>query len=105
MRSQRAERAQQPGAEQTSAHCRDRAVDFLEQRALRPAVAAGDHLEVLEGDRIDDQAIGARAIADGADVHEVGFLRVAQMRDEAAGCLDRGGPAPRPKPSRPCVFS
>ena len=56
---QRAQRPQQPGAEQPPAHRRDRAIDFVEQRSLRSALAAGDHLEVLQRDRIDDETVRA----------------------------------------------
>src|SRR6186997_833687 len=48
---------------------------------------------MLGGDRVEDQTVGARAITDGADVRKVGFLRVAQVRDETASGLNRRGPA------------
>ncbi len=52
---------------------------------------------MLQRDRVDDQAVGARPIGDGADVRQVGFLRIAQVCDETAGSLNRGGPALEPK--------
>ena len=90
---QRAQRAQQPPAQQAGAHRRDGAVDLVEQRSLRSAFAAGDDLEVLQRDRIDDEAVGNRLVADGADVREVCLLRVAQVTDQPAGCLHRRDPA------------
>ena len=106
MRSSDDERTQQPGAEQPAAHRRDGAIDLVQQRPLRPALAAGDDLEMLQRDRIDEQAVGGRLVADGAHVREVGLLRVAEVRDAARR---RPGWRPsrpsRPKPSRPCVFS
>ena len=90
---ERAQRTQQPGAEQSSAHRRDRSIDLVQQRSLRTAFAAGHDLEVFQRDRIDDEAVAARAIADGAHVGEVGLLRVSQIADERAGGLDRGLPA------------
>ena len=98
---QRAQRAQQPPAQQAGAHRRDRAVDLVEQRSLRSAFAAGDDLEVLQRDRIDDQAVGGRLVADGADVREVGLLRVAQVADQPAGRLHRRDPAVEPEPFEP----
>ena len=38
---------------------------------------------------IDDEAVAARAIADRADMGEVGLLRIAQIGDQRAGRLNR----------------
>ena len=62
------------------------------------ALAAGHDLQMLERDRIDDEAVAARAVRDGADVGEVGLLRVAQVGDEAAGGLNRRRAPFEPEP-------
>ena len=43
---------------------------------------------MLERDRVDNQAVGARAVADRADVGEIGFLRIAQVGNEPTCRLD-----------------
>ena len=85
---ERDQRAQQPRAEHPSAHRRDGAIDLVEQRTLRAAFAAGDDLEMLERDRIDQQALGDGLIGDRAHMGEVGLLRVAQVRNQTARRLD-----------------
>ncbi len=90
---ERAERPQQPRAQHAAAHRGDRAIDLVQQRSPGAAVAARDHLEVLQRDRIDDQAVGARSVGDAAHVREVRLLRVAEVGDQTAGCLDGGDAA------------
>ena len=82
-----AERAQQPAPEHPARHRRHGAINLVQQRSLRTAVAAGDDLEVLQGDRIDDQAVGGRLVADGAHVGEVGLLCVTQIADQPTSRL------------------
>src|SRR5690606_3594189 len=89
-RLERDERAQQPRAEEPAAHRRHRLVELGQQRSLPAALAALDHLEVLQGDRIDQQMAGLLPESDRTDVGEVDLLRVAQMRDERTGGGDRG---------------
>ena len=62
------------------------------------ALAAGNDLQVLERDRIDDQAVAGGLVGDRADVREVGFLRVAQIRRQPARGLDGGRPALEAEP-------
>ena len=54
------------------------------------AVGRLEHLEVAQRRRVDEQAVGAGAKRDLADVREVGLLRVAQVLHERAGGADRG---------------
>ena len=62
-----------------------RAIDLVEQRAVAAAVHRFDDFEVLQRDRIDQQAVGRRLVGDAADVREIGFLRVAQIVEQGAG--------------------
>ena len=82
---ERDQRPEQPGAQQPSAHRRDRAIDLVQQRAGAAAVLRLDHLEVPQRRRIDEQAVGAGAERDVAHVREIGLLRVAQVLHERAG--------------------
>ena len=86
---ERDERPQQPGAQQPAAHRRDGAIELVEQRSVAAAFRAFDDLEMLERRRIDQQRVGALAVADRADVREVDLLRAAQIVDERAGGRDR----------------
>ena len=103
---ERDERPQQPRAQQPAAHRRHRAIDLVQQRSGAAAVGGFDDLEVPQRGRIDEQAVGAGAEGDLADVREVGLLRVAQVVHERAG-----GAAPRPddpsspNPARLCACS
>ena len=63
----------------------------------RPPSRAFDDPEVLDRGGIDEQVVGLLAQTDGADVREVGFLRVAQMRDQPARRLNRRGPLRQPE--------
>ena len=60
----------------------------MQQRPLRSALAAGHYLEVFQGDGVDDEAVAARPVPDGADMSEVGFLRIAQIGDQGPRRLD-----------------
>ena len=57
----------------------------MKQRALAAALHRFDDLEVLQRDRVDQQAIGRRLVGDAPDVREIGFLRVAQVVEQGAG--------------------
>ena len=104
---ERQQRPQQPGAQQPAAHRRDRAIDLVRAATRRGRRRADfDHLEVPQRGRIDDQAVGAGAEGDLADVREIGLLRVAQVLDERAGGADRGGDGLRARSrARLCVCS
>ena len=85
-RLERHQRAQQPGAQQPAAHGGDRAIDLV--RAASPGAPPSDrldHFQVLERGRIDQQRVGDVPAGDGADVGEVGLLRVAQVAHQRAG--------------------
>ena len=90
---ERAERLEQPAPQHSAAHRRDGAIDLVEQRSLRSAFAARDDLQVLQRDRIDQQAVGGGPVGDRAHVCEVGLLCIAEVGDESAGRLNRAGPA------------
>ncbi len=92
-RLERHQRAQQPGAQQPAADRGDRAIELVEQRAVAAALRSLEDLEVLERRRIDEERVGALAVRDGADVREVGLLRLAQVVDERAGRGDGRRPA------------
>ena len=87
---ERHQRPQQPAAQHARAHRGLRAIEHAQERALAAAFRAFDDFEMLVGRRIDQQAVGALAIADGANVREVDFLRIAQVLHERAGGADRG---------------
>ena len=55
------QRPEQPGAEQATAHGRDGAIDLVQERSRRAAFAAFHDLEMLQRDRIDQQAVGREA--------------------------------------------
>ncbi len=57
----------------------------MEQRPGPAAVGRLDDLERAQRRRIDDQAVGASAKRDLADVREIGLLRVAQVVHERSG--------------------
>jgi hypothetical protein len=100
---QRDQRTQQPCAQQPAAHRRDRAIDLLQQRSRPPAVARLDHLEVLQRGRIDEEAVGAGAEGDVADVREIRLLRVAQVLHQRAGGGD-GAADRRAEALSDCAF-
>ena len=87
---ERHQRPEQPAAQHARAHRGLRAIEHAQQRPVAAAFRAFDHFEMLVGRRIDQQAVGALAIADGADVREVDLLRIAQVLDERAGGADGG---------------
>ena len=87
---ERDQRAQQPRAQQASRHGRDRPIDLVEQRALAAAIHRLDDFQMLQRDRVDEQAVGRRLVGNAADVREVGFLRVAQIVEQRA-CGRHGG--------------
>ena len=62
-RLERDERAQQPRAQQPAAHRRDGAIELVEQRSVAAALRSLDDLEMLERRRIDEQRVGALAVA------------------------------------------
>ena len=86
---QRTERLQQPAAQHAAAHRGDGAIDLVEQRPLRPALAARDNLEMLQRHRIDEQAFGGRLVGHRAHMREVGLLGVAEIPDQPARGLNR----------------
>ena len=90
---ERDQRADQPGAEQTAAHRRDRPIDLVEQRPRPPAVGGLDHLQVPQRRRIDQQAVGAGPEGEVAHVREVGLLGIAEVLHERAGRRHGGGAA------------
>ena len=57
-RLERDEWAEQPGAKQPSGHGGDCAVDLVEEGALRRALHRFDDLEMLQGDGVDQEAVG-----------------------------------------------
>ena len=87
---ERQQRLQQPGPQQPPAHRRHRAIDLVQQRSGAAAVGRLDDVEVPERGRVDDQAVGAGAVRNLADVREIGLLRVAQVLDQRACGADRG---------------
>ena len=95
---ERHEWPQQPAAQQASAHRRDRAVDFMQQRAGAAAVLRLDHLQVSQRDRIHEETIGAGAERDVPHVREVRLLRVAQVLHQRAGGGDGGRPVVEAEP-------
>ena len=98
---ERDERAQQPRAQQPPRHGGDRAIDLVEQGALAAAIHRFDDFEMLERDRVDEQAIGRCLVGDAADVREVGFLRVAQIVEQGAGGRHRGRVSVEPEAFEP----
>ena len=101
MRSSDDERAQQPRAQQAPGHGGDRPIDLVEQGALAAAVHRFDDFEMLERDRVDEQAVGRCLVGDAADVREVGFLRVAQIVEQRAGGRHGGRVSVEPEPFEP----
>ena len=87
---QREKGTKQPGAQRASAHRRHGAVDFVEQRSLQPAFAAGEHFEMLQRDRVDEQAFGRSFVGNGAHMRQVGLLGVTEIGDQSACCLNGG---------------
>ena len=82
---ERDKRTQQPRAQQAPGHDGHRSIDLVQQRPLAAAVHRLDDFEVLERDRVDQQAVGRCLVGDAADVREIGFLRVAQIVEQRAG--------------------
>ena len=77
-------------------------VDGMEERALRRSADRLHHLQMLEGDGIDQEAVGARTEGDGPYVRQVHFLSVAEvLKQGTRGADGRAMPSSRPKPSRP----
>jgi hypothetical protein len=86
----REQRPQQPRTEQPAAHRRHRAIDLVEQRPPLAAVGRLHDLEVPQRRRIDRHAVGAAAEADGADVGQIRFLRVAEVLHQRPRGADSG---------------
>ena len=87
MRSSDDERPQQPRAQQTAGHGRDRAIDLVKQRAVAAAVHRLDDLQMLQRDGVDQQAIGRRLVGDGC----------ARARGRPSACRAGSGAARRPR--------
>ena len=98
---ERDKRAQQPRAQQTPGHGGDRSIDLVQQRTLAAAIHRLDDFEVLERDRVDQQAVRRCLVGDAADVREIGFLRVAQIVEQCAGCRHGRRMSIEPEPFEP----
>ena len=84
-------------AQQAPTHDGHRAIDLVEQRSGGGALATGHDFQVLQRDRIDDEAVRGGPVRDGADVREIGLLRGAQIGDESARRLDGRRPPVEPE--------